>query len=321
MAKEPACAIETTQSLARLMEQAVRNVPDVDALSYKSFRSKMSKLVPQLPDAPLDSSDSELMREILHEFAHYHKSAEHAVRDQIAGWRALVGKLLGDLLSKSGIDAASPDAAALAQGVATLLSGEELRGFQVQLTDFLRLQSVHGRHLKAAPAAVPSASNHNAAGLRDNAAAVEQVRNIQDLSGQGYVVLFFLSSLASIKERYGNEAMQDCLMAVSAFLTRNLRSDDNIYYWNENSLLAILQTSAAETVIKSAIQRIVDNNRDITLQIGTRVVMLRVPLVFEITPIAALQNAEELLEITARKKCKPIKEKALQLKAKGLALA
>ena len=299
------CA-DSTVSIARLMEQAVLNVPAVDAHAYKGFREKVGRLVPQLPDLPMSAGDRQLVEDVLREFSGYHKCAEKSVREQISGWRKLVTKLLAELLSTAEIDPASADAALLVQGVATLLTGEEIHGYLVQLTEFLRQKSLQGQ----VEAAAPSAHNHNAAGLRDSASAFEQVKNIIETGAQGYIVLFRLSSLKSIKERYGDETMQDCLMAISAFLTRNLRSDDNIYFWSEDSLLAIMQTPATEQVINMAVQRIVDNNRDITIQMGVRVVMLRVPLIFEVTPIGKLEKAEDLYTISSRQKSKPGKIKA-----------
>jgi hypothetical protein len=95
------------------------------------------------------------------------------------------------------------------------------------------------------------------------------------------------------------EAVQDSLMAVSAFLTHSLRSDDAIYHWSGSSLLAVLQTPASLPILTAAMRRIVDNNRDITIQIGGRSVMLRIPLEFEITPISQLRNAEDLHKLSA----------------------
>jgi hypothetical protein len=97
-----------------------------------------------------------------------------------------------------------------------------------------------------------------------------------------------------IGKRFGWEAVQDSLMAVSAFLTHSLRSDDGIYHWSDSALLAVLNTPASEPILTTAMQRIVDNNRDITIQIGDRPVMLRVPMQFRITPISQLNSAEDL---------------------------
>jgi GGDEF domain-containing protein len=307
--------------LAQLIEKAVLSVPDVDANAYKAFCAKMSKLMPQLPDLPLSSGDLALIREILREFGLYHKCADTAVRERISGWRELVAKLLLELFSGMGVDPASADAAPLVQSVATLLTGAEIHGFLTLLSDFLRLKSLEGQAAKALPRkeAARPASNHNAAGLRGPAAAIDHLRSILNAGGLGFIVVFRLSCLDSINERYGEEAMQDCMMAASAFLIRNLRSDDSIYYWNEESLLAILQSPAPEKAITVVIQRIIDNNRDITIQIGAHVVMLRVPLIFELTPISQLRTAEDLYNLSPQKKCKQQIGKANKTKTKNKA--
>jgi GGDEF domain-containing protein len=93
------------------------------------------------------------------------------------------------------------------------------------------------------------------------------------------------------------EAVQDSLMAVSAFLTSSLRNDDAIYHWSDSSLLAVLQSPTTEQILTAAMRRIVDNNRDITIQIGGRSVMLRIPLEFEITPIDSLRTADDLRKL------------------------
>jgi hypothetical protein len=102
-----------------------------------------------------------------------------------------------------------------------------------------------------------------------------------------------------IGERFGAEAVQDSLMAVSAFLTHSLRSDDAVYHWSDSSLLAILQTPVSVPILTAAMRRIVDNNRDITIRIGGRTVMLRIPLEFEVTPIDQLRTAEDLHKLSA----------------------
>jgi GGDEF domain-containing protein len=116
--------------------------------------------------------------------------------------------------------------------------------------------------------------------------------------GRGFVVLFQLGMLDVIGERFGVEAVQDSLMAVSAFLTSSLRNDDAIYHWSDSSLLAILQSPSSEQILTAAMRRIVDNNRDISIQIGGRSVMLRIPLDFEMIPIGMLNSAEDLYKLS-----------------------
>jgi hypothetical protein len=89
-----------------------------------------------------------------------------------------------------------------------------------------------------------STTNDNAAGLRGGGAAVEHLRAILENCSLGYIVFFRLGCMDVIGERFGTEATQDSLMAVAAFLTHSLRSDDMIYFWSDTSLLAILESTA-----------------------------------------------------------------------------
>jgi GGDEF domain-containing protein len=290
-------------SLPRLLEQAAKNVPEVDSSAYKTFYANVSRLAPQLSSPPIGSGDLELLRQVLEEFGQYHKCTENALRERLAAWRRLVTKLLLELFARSGVAPTSADAAPLAQSATTLLSSAEIHAFTILLDDFLRLNRANSSAGSNAPLAreseAPTPDNNNAAGLHSVDAAVAQLKTILDQGERGFIVHFQLCCLGMINERFGEEAVYDSMMAVSAFLTRSLRSEDTVYYWNDSSLLAILPTPATERVITMAIQRIVDNNRDITLSIGGRVTMLRIPLKFEISPIDKLRAAEDLYKLSS----------------------
>jgi GGDEF domain-containing protein len=296
---QPVAGIE--RSLTQLVEGTASNMLAIDPGGFLDFRGKVSQLAAQLRDGLPDAEKLALILSVLHEFEQYRKLSEEEMRDRVSGWRTLVSKLLVDLLARTGIDAGSSDAAPLVQNVASLLTGEELNGFLIQLTDFFRLSSADSRSVRAAQltAADRTTANDNAAGLRGGGAALEHVRRIMEQGIGGYAVLFQLNCLGMIGERFGVEAVQDSLMAVSAFLTHSLRSDDAVYHWSDSTLLAILQTPVSENILGAAMRRIVGNNRDITIQIGGRTVMLRIPLEFEITPIDQLRTAEDLHKLSA----------------------
>jgi hypothetical protein len=146
-----------------------------------------------------------------------------------------------------------------------------------------------------------STANLNASGLRGGGSAVEHLERIMDQGGQGYVVLFRLSCLEMIFERFGPEAVEDCLMAISAYLTHSLHSDDTIYHWSDSSLLAILQRRVNEQILRAELNRIAAHNRDITITVNDRTIMLRVPLDFDIYPINGFGGAEDLYKLSPEK--------------------
>jgi GGDEF domain-containing protein len=101
-----------------------------------------------------------------------------------------------------------------------------------------------------------------------------------------------------INQRFGPEAVEDCLMAVSAFLTQSLNSDDAIYHWSDSSLLAILQGRANDQILTAELERIAMQNRETSVNIGGRATMLRIPITFDLTPIERLKTADDLYKIT-----------------------
>jgi len=292
--------IDENGAVRALFEYAAANVPDIDSAVCGAFRSEVGRLASQLPEIKLNATELETVREIMRTFGRYHKSAEYEIKERLSGWRSLTFKLLTNLMARAGVDPASAEAAPLAHGLSSILSSEEIQGFHIQLNNFLRL---HGGDKNLSTSELPakgvdrSTTNLNAAGLQGGGAAVAQLKNIKERGGAGFVALFHLLYLRTIEERYGVEVVQDCIMAMSAFLSRNLRNDDTVYYWSQSTLLAILQSPASEPTMVSVLQRIVDSNREVTVRSGDRNVMLRIPLRFKMFPFGKFGAAEELFDL------------------------
>jgi GGDEF domain-containing protein len=286
--------------LTLLAEGTAMNALEIDTASYTKFREIISKQAMQLADRLPNAEKLALLQNILHEFERYRGNSENLLRERISGWRALVAKLLSELLDRMGVDPSLPEAATLQHLCSSLLTGEEIHAFMILLADFLRMNSIDSKGTKvtALKTSDRSTANLNATGLRGGGAAVEHLRNIMEVGGNGYVVLFQLGGLRVIGERFGMEAIQDSLMAVSAFLTHSLRSDDAIFHWSDSALLAILRSPTTEPILTAAIRRIVDNNREITIQLDGHVVMLHVPLEFKIFSIDRFPAPEDLYKLS-----------------------
>jgi len=295
-------ALNAERCLTLMAEGAALNMLDIDADTYKAFRSQISQLTIKIPDRRSDDEKLSQIRVILQEFESYRNNAESLLRGRISGWRTLSDKLFRELLARLGIDPTSPSAAPLVSKMATLVTAEDFQSYQKILTDFLHPVAADGSILNiAVPLKVEdrTTDNDNAAGLRGGGSAVERLKGIMDRGGKGFIVLFHLGCLDIISERFGLEAVQDSLMAVSAFLTHCLHSDDAIYHWNDSTLLAILQGRTSEPIVSAELKRIASHNRDVTVIIDGRTIMLRIPLEFELTPIDCLRSANDLYKISA----------------------
>jgi GGDEF domain-containing protein len=286
--------------LTLVVEGTARGVPEVDGEEYKGFRANVTKLALQLPDRLPEEEKLAQVRAILSEFENYRKLSEAELRNRTSEWRTLVSLLFRELLKSLGIDATAPNAAKLLQVVATAASSENIQDLHEKLEGFLHPQGADSAPAEASQfrKADHSTENLNASGLRGGGSAIEHVKRIMASGDRGFIVLFRLSCLNMINQRFGPEAVEDCLMAVSAFLTQSLHSDDAIYHWSDSSLLAVLQGRGNDQILTAELDRIAMQNRETSVNIGGRATMLRIPITFDITPIERLKSADDLYKIT-----------------------
>jgi GGDEF domain-containing protein len=302
--KQPSSEGESSSSVGRtltlLAEGAALNVPEIDSDSYKIFRTNVSKQALQISDRLPEEEKLAQIRTILHEFENYRNGSETALKERTAGWRALVILLYRALLASLGIANDAPEAGDLGREISGLVSADELREWRTKVEEFLHPPLVEGQAQDPVSLKAPdhSTANDNAAGLRGGGSAVEHVKKIMERGGSGFVAIFQLSCLEVINQRFGKEAVEDCLMAVSAFLTASLHGDDAIYHWNDSSLLAILQGRPSEQILAAELQRIASQNRDSSINVAGRTIMLRIPLAFELTSINRLRTAEDLYRLS-----------------------
>jgi GGDEF domain-containing protein len=286
--------------LTLVVEGAALGVPEVDPEIYKEFRTNVAKLALQLPDRLPEEEKLAQVRLVLREFENYRSRSEAELRNRTTEWRAVVSFLFRELLRSLGIDASAPNPAGLIRKLAGVNTAQGAQEFHDRLEAFL-----HPAGAESAPAeasqfrtADHSTENLNASGLRGGGTAIEHVKRLLESGGKAFIVLFRLSCLNMINQRFGPEAVEDCLMAVSAFLTQSLNSDDAIYHWSDSSLLAILQGRANDQILTAELERIAMQNRETSVIIGGRATMLRIPITFDVTPIERLKSADDLYKIT-----------------------
>jgi GGDEF domain-containing protein len=298
--KRPAELPNPERVLTLVVEGTALGVPEVDVETYKEFRANVAKLSLQLPDRLPEEEKLAQVRLVLREFENYRSRSEAELRNRTTEWRAVVGFLFRELLGSLGIDASAPNPSGLIQKLATVTTTQNAQEFYDRLDAFL-----HPAGADSAPAeasqfrtADHSTENLNASGLRGGGSAIEHVKRLLESGNKAFIVLFRLSCLNMINQRFGPEAVEDCLMAVSAFLTQSLHSDDAIYHWSDSSLLAILQGRANDQILAAELERIAMQNRETTVNIGGRATMLRIPITFDVTPIERLKSADDLYKIT-----------------------
>jgi len=285
--------------LTLFAEGAAMGAPEVDEQLYKEFRGRVAGLALQLPDRLPDAEKLAQIRTVLHEFESYRNAAEAELRNRTGEWRALVSFLFTELLKSLGIDRSAANPECLLHKIAGVASASAIEDYRHQMEQFLHPSGAGSAPAEASPfrAADHTTANDNAAGLRGGGSAIEHLKGLMASGSKGFIALFRLSCLNMINQRFGSEAVEDCLMAVAAFLTQSLHSDDAIYHWSDSSLLAILQGRANEQILTAELERIAMQNRETTVNIGGRSTMLRIPITFDLTPIERLKSADDLYKI------------------------
>lgn len=298
--KKPAELPNPERVLTLVVEGTALGVPEVDAEAYKEFRANVARLALQLPDRLPEEEKLAQVRLVLREFENYRKRSETEVRNRTAEWHGVVTFLFRELLRSLGIDASAPNPSDLLRKLSGTTTAQNIQEFHDRLETFLHPAGVDSAPAEASQfrAADHSTENLNAAGLRGGGSAIEHVKRLLATGGKAFIVLFRLNCLNMINQRFGPEAVEDCLMAVSAFLTQSLHSDDAIYHWSDSSLLAILQGRANDQILTAELDRIAMQNRETTVNIGGRATMLRIPITFDLTPIERLKSADDLYKIT-----------------------
>jgi GGDEF domain-containing protein len=291
------------RSLTLLIDGVTINVPELDSEGYKALRANVAKLSQRMQDRLPQEEKLALIREVVREFEAYRAVADKTTRVRQASWRSLAVVLLNELLASMGIAPTSRSARPLVEQIAKLNDAQEIELYREQLEGFLHPSGTNSVCAAAAPLQIAdrSTANDNAAGLRGGGSAIEHVAGVMQAGRRGFVVLFNLSCLDVIGDRFGIGAVQDCLMAVSAYLTHSLHNDDLIFHWSDSSLLAVLLDRLTQQIAIAELQRIANQNRDITINVGGRLVMLRIPLTFELFPIESLNAPDDICRLSSHR--------------------
>jgi GGDEF domain-containing protein len=288
--------------MTALVEGVAEAMPRIEAATYASFRGTATRMGLQIPDTMDNAERMKVVHAILHEFENYRIGVENVLRERQKHWRLLTSRLVKELLIALDVQ---PDIAAalpLTDDIVQLDTGEQIKEYRDLLDSFLTKRNAGQEEARnsSLKEADTSTANDNAAGLMGGGAAVEHLRKIMERGIPGFVAIFQLSCMEMVSQRFGPEAVQDCVMAVSACLTAGLHSEDAIFHWSDSSLLAILLGRPNEHLLEAELRRIVAKNSDINVEIGGRSIMLRIPLTFELTPIDRFKSASDLYKLSVQ---------------------
>lgn len=289
--------------LRMLTRDISSSAPEADQKLNRVFHANIASLARQFPGGISDTEKMSMIHSILSEFDAYRTNSETAFREQLTCWSDVVSMLFNELLHWHGISPESQPAAEIIDTAKRLTSAREIQEWGRHLYEFLHpidRNSPVDTSTARLRATDPSSTNDNPAGLNGGGAALEQLRKIKQENRHAYIVFFHLSCLDVISKRFGQEVIEDCLMAIAANLTAHLPSTDQVYHWSDATLLAIVPRRISEIMLSAQLEHIVAQSCENAIQIDDRSVMIRVPINFDIISIHRLHKPEDLLRLSAQ---------------------
>ena len=296
------CAAER-RALGLLLEGAAINLPQIDAELHRRFRSGILRSSISLVQPQSGHDLLNIIASLVHEFETYRTDSEATLDARLKEWRLLTGLVIHQLATRDKIDERSESWAKIAVSLSSAVTADDIESLRTTLQKLFQASGEEQitKRTKEAEEQDRSTANDNAAGLRGGGAAIEHVGAMIAQSRPGYVGLFRLSCLDVVGERFGPEGIQDCLMAVSAFLIQNMRAEDSIYHWSESSLLAVCDRKIREDILAAELNRVLSRNREFTINIEDRAIMLRIPVTLDLFPITQFSSADDLQNLPTAK--------------------
>jgi FixJ family two-component response regulator len=110
-----------------------------------------------------------------------------------------------------------------------------------------------------------------------------------------YVVLLRLTAFQTLEARYGEEAAGDYLNSAAQFLVQALRSQDLLFHWGRDVLMAVTRRRIALPALRMEIARLTSANRQHVMEVNGRSVMFASPITFDLQPALQFSTLNNLL--------------------------
>jgi len=302
---------ETSQAerkaVALLLEGVATSQLVIDLAGYRSFRASILRSPLNLPELLPEQELVGEVKSVVREFERYRTASDATLKARRTEWRQAISQLAQMLATYHRIDQTSDMWTGMSMQLTSATTAEEIAALRqklVQLFQSVQSEST-ARRIREIEKQDMSTANHNAAGLRGGGAAIEHVDQLIADGKPGCIGLFRLNCLDVVGERFGQEGIQDCLMSVAAFLTQNLSGEDSIYHWSESSLVAICERRIRADILTAEWNRVLARNRDFTICIGGRNIMLRIPIHLEVFPLSQVSTADDLKQLLAERGAGP----------------
>ena len=112
-----------------------------------------------------------------------------------------------------------------------------------------------------------------------------------------YVVLFKITMLHTVEQRYGEEAAGEYLNSSAQFLIEALRSDDKLFHWERDVLMAVVKRNISPGALRIEVDRMTLTSRGQVMNVNGKSVMIACPIAFDLLPISQFSTLDEMLTV------------------------
>lgn len=111
-----------------------------------------------------------------------------------------------------------------------------------------------------------------------------------------YVVLFKITMLQTIEERYGEEAGGDYLNFAAQFLIQSLRPEDRLFHWGRDVLMAAVRRQTTQGTLRLEVDRLTLGSRGFVLEVNGKKIMTACSIAFDLLALSQFTNIDEMLK-------------------------
>jgi len=112
---------------------------------------------------------------------------------------------------------------------------------------------------------------------------------------QCYLVIFKITMLHTMEQRYGEEAAGEFLSSAAQFLVQSLRSEDRLFHWERDVLMAVVRRLVSPGALRVEIDRLLLANHGQVMNVNGKSIMVTCPISFDLLPVSQYSSLDDML--------------------------
>jgi CheY-like chemotaxis protein len=138
-------------------------------------------------------------------------------------------------------------------------------------------------------------NNEGPTGLPGPTQARKHLAPLVGVDTLSYVVLFKISMLQTVEQRYGEETAGDYLNSAAQFLVQALRPDDKLFHWGRDVLMAVIRRTISPGALRMEIDRLTLTSSGQMMNINGKSIMLACPIAFDLLTVSKYSSLNDML--------------------------